>query len=125
MTHRKNEPNDRRRTVRFVISRGFTFDFSVTGTFITASHIITVCNELFIFCIFTVSWRVTAIISLVIALVILVASVLVICAPPFPRLLLLIAFLVWGTRSSMLDWALVAGLSCTKEVWYIYDWDTG
>ena len=32
---------------------------------------------------------------------------------------------VWGTRSSMLDWALVDGLSCTKGVWYIYDWDTG
>ena len=30
-------------------------------------------------------------------------------------------FLVWGTRFSMLD----AGLSCTKGVWYIYDWDTG
>ena len=29
-------------------------------------------------------------------------------------------FLVCGTRSSML-----AGLSCTKGVWYIYDWDTG
>ena len=28
--------------------------------------------------------------------------------------------LVCGTRSSML-----AGLSCTKGVWYIYDWDTG
>ena len=27
---------------------------------------------------------------------------------------------VCGTRSSML-----AGLSCTKGVWYIYDWDTG
>ena len=25
----------------------------------------------------------------------------------------------------MLDWALDAGLSCTKGVWYIYDWDTG
>ena len=32
---------------------------------------------------------------------------------------------VWGTRSSMLDWVLDAGLSCTKGVWYIYDWDTG
>ena len=32
---------------------------------------------------------------------------------------------VWGTRSSMLDWALDAGLSCTKGVWYVYDWDTG
>ena len=31
----------------------------------------------------------------------------------------------WGTRSSMLDWVRVAGLSCTKGVWYIYDWDTG
>ena len=29
-------------------------------------------------------------------------------------------FDVCGTRSSML-----AGLSCTKGVWYIYDWDTG
>ena len=28
--------------------------------------------------------------------------------------------LVCGTRSSML-----AGLSCTEGVWYIYDWDTG
>ena len=27
---------------------------------------------------------------------------------------------VWGTRSSMLDWAIDAGLSCTKGVWYIY-----
>ena len=27
---------------------------------------------------------------------------------------------VCGTRSSML-----AGLSCTKGVWYIYDWDNG
>ena len=27
---------------------------------------------------------------------------------------------VCGTRSSML-----AGLSCTKGVWYMYDWDTG
>ena len=27
---------------------------------------------------------------------------------------------VCGTRSSILD-----GLSCTKGVWYIYDWDTG
>ena len=125
MPHRKVKPNARRRIDRFVISRGFTFDFSVTGTFITASHIITVCNELLIFCIFAVSGRVTAVISLVIALVIRMPSVLVICAPPFPRLLLLIAFLVWGTRSSMLDWALVAGLSCTKGVWYIYDRDTG
>ena len=25
----------------------------------------------------------------------------------------------------MLDWVLDAGLSCTKGVWYIYDWDTG
>ena len=33
--------------------------------------------------------------------------------------------LVWVTKSSMLDWALDAGLSCTKGVWYIYDWDTG
>ena len=33
--------------------------------------------------------------------------------------------LVWGTRFSMLDWALDAGLSYTKGVWYIYDWDTG
>ena len=32
---------------------------------------------------------------------------------------------VWGTRSSILDRALDAGLSCTKGVWYIYDWDTG
>ena len=24
----------------------------------------------------------------------------------------------------MLDWVLDAGLSCTKGVWYIYDWDT-
>ena len=32
---------------------------------------------------------------------------------------------VWGTRFSMLDWVRVAGLSCTKEVWYIYDCDTG
>ena len=32
---------------------------------------------------------------------------------------------VWGTRFSMLDWVRVAGLSCTKGVWYIYDWDTG
>ena len=94
MTHCKIEPNARRRIVRFVISCGFTFDFSVTGTSITASHIITVCNELFIFCIFTVSGRVTAIIYLVITLVIRVVSVLVICAPPFPLLLLLIAFLV-------------------------------
>ena len=31
---------------------------------------------------------------------------------------------VWGTRSSMLDWVLDAGLSCTKGVWYIYDRDT-
>ena len=28
--------------------------------------------------------------------------------------------IVCGTRSSVL-----AGLSCTKGVWYIYDWDTG
>ena len=27
---------------------------------------------------------------------------------------------VWGTRFSMLDWVRVAGLSCTKGVWYIY-----
>ena len=32
---------------------------------------------------------------------------------------------VRGTRSSMLDWVLDAGLSCTEGVWYIYDWDTG
>ena len=25
----------------------------------------------------------------------------------------------------MLDWVFDAGLSCTKGVWYIYDWDTG
>ena len=25
----------------------------------------------------------------------------------------------------MLDWVLDAGLSCTKEVWFIYDRDTG
>ena len=32
---------------------------------------------------------------------------------------------VWGTRSSMLDWVLDAGLSCAKGAWYIYDRDTG
>ena len=32
---------------------------------------------------------------------------------------------VWGTRFSMLDWVRVAGLSCTKGVWYMYDRDTG
>ena len=32
---------------------------------------------------------------------------------------------VWDTRFSLLDWVRVAGLSCTKGVWYIYDWDTG
>ena len=31
---------------------------------------------------------------------------------------------VSGTRFSMLDWVRVTGLSCTKGVWYIYDWDT-
>ena len=34
-------------------------------------------------------------------------------------------YIVRGTRSSMLDWVRVAGLPCTKGVWYIYDWDTG
>ena len=34
-------------------------------------------------------------------------------------------YIVWGTRSSMLDWVIDAGLSCTKGVWYRYDWDTG
>ena len=33
-------------------------------------------------------------------------------------------YLVSGTRFSMLDWVRVTGLSCTKGVWYIYDWDT-
>ena len=33
--------------------------------------------------------------------------------------------LVWDTRFSLLDWVRVAGLSCTRGVWYIYDWDTG
>ena len=32
---------------------------------------------------------------------------------------------VWGFRFSMLDWVRIAGLSCTKGVWYIYDRDTG
>ena len=32
---------------------------------------------------------------------------------------------VWDTRFSLLDRVRVAGLSCTKGVWYIYDWDTG
>ena len=32
---------------------------------------------------------------------------------------------VWDTRFSLLDWVRVAGLSCAKGVWYIYDWDTG
>ena len=32
--------------------------------------------------------------------------------------------IVSGTRFSMLDWVRVTGLSCTKGVWYIYDWDT-
>ena len=31
---------------------------------------------------------------------------------------------VSGTRFSMLDWVRVTGLSCTKGVWYMYDWDT-
>ena len=31
---------------------------------------------------------------------------------------------VSGTRFSILDWVRVTGLSCTKGVWYIYDWDT-
>ena len=31
---------------------------------------------------------------------------------------------VSGTRFAMLDWVRVTGLSCTKGVWYIYDWDT-
>ena len=34
-------------------------------------------------------------------------------------------FLPDMSRFSMLDWVRVAGLSCTKGVWYIYDRDTG
>ena len=79
----------------FVIDlRGFTFDFSVTATVITAGHI-TVRNERLIFCTFIVSGKVTATIYLVIApVVIRVHSALMIRAPSFPRLLLLIAVLV-------------------------------
>ena len=95
MTHRKTGPNDRRCIVRFVIFRGFNFNFSVKATLTTASHIITVRNErLIVFCTLTVSGRVTATTSLVIALVIRVVSALVIRAPPFPHLLLPIAVLV-------------------------------
>ena len=89
MTHRKTEPNVRRCIVRFVVFGGFTFDFSVTATFITASHV-TAHNERLIFCTFIVSGRVTCTMSLVIALVIRVSSALVIRAPPYLRLLLLI-----------------------------------
>ena len=31
------------------------------------------------------------------------------------------SFSVWDTRLSLLDWVHVAGLSCTRGVWYIYD----
>ena len=91
MTHRKTELNARRCIVLFVVFSGFTFDFSVTATLITASHV-TVHNErIILLCTFIVGGRVTSIMSLVIALVIRVSSALVIRAPPFPRLLLLIA----------------------------------
>ena len=81
MTHLKTEPNARRCIVRFVIFLGFASDFSVTATLITAGHI-AVRNELLIFCTFT---------SLVIALVVrMTCALIVIRAPRFPRLLLLL-----------------------------------
>ena len=56
-------------------------------------------------------------------------SVQVHLAPIFEEILFLpshgIGYIVWDTRFSLLDWVRVAGLSCTKGVWYIYDWDTG
>ena len=61
---------------RFEVFSGFTFDFSVTATLITASHV-SVRKKRLIFCTFTVSGRVTATTSLVIALVIRVSSALV------------------------------------------------
>ena len=94
MKHRKTEFNARRRTVRFVIvSHGLTFDTSLTATLITASYN-TVRNGHFNFRTFSVSGRVMATIFLVIALVIRVVSALVIRAPHFSPLLLLIAVFV-------------------------------
>ena len=47
-------------------------------------------------------------------------------SPRFTPYIFFIAMqVVWDTRFSLLDWVRVAGLSCTKGVWYIYDWDTG
>ena len=101
MIHRKTEPNARGRTIQFVINfHAFNLDFYVTATLITAGHI-TVRNKRLIFCTFTVSGRATAAISLVIALVIGMASALVIRAPPFLIMgicclrLLLIAVLIF------------------------------
>ena len=90
MTHRKTEPNARRGIIKFVIDfRGFTFDFFVTAILITAGHI-TVRDDDLILCALTVSGSNTATISLVIALVIRMASALVIRAPFFFQLLLLL-----------------------------------
>ena len=51
-------------------------------------------------------------------------SVQVHLAPIFEEILFLpshgIGYTVWDTRFSLLDWVRVAGLPCTKGVWYIY-----
>ena len=89
MAHRTTDPYDRRRVTRFAINfRAFIFDFSVTITLITAGQI-PVRNERLTFCIFTVSGKITAIISLVIALIIRVASALVKRALFFLQMLLI------------------------------------
>ena len=76
MTRRKAKPYARRRIVRFAINfRGFPFDFCGTATLITAGHI-AVRDERLIFRTFSASGRATATISLVIALVIRMASAL-------------------------------------------------
>ena len=53
MTHRKTELNARRCIVRFVVFSGFTFDFSVTATVITASHVTVHNKRIILLCTFS------------------------------------------------------------------------